>query len=99
MKILTKRQSDKALERVMGIAQVIADMPRGAFGNSADASETLTRVYYNSAELAYAVAGTKGLNQCISYFSQHAHTMDDVLAISKAHLRVIKTMTLKEDRK
>ena len=70
-------------------------LPEEAFGNSADAVDKMTQMYYDVAELAYIIGGVKGLNKCIADISNYTRNMDEVLAISKAHMKVISSTLMK----
>lgn len=102
MRIIKKRDSEKAMRSIMRIIKVFETIPIEAFGNSAEACEKMTVVFEETAELAYIVDGIDGLNKGVVYFRNNARSMDEIMAISNVHIDTIgKNLkkTKEKDRK
>ena len=97
MKLIRKKQQEQGIAYINGILAIIETIPTDALGNSADSLDKLAKMYYATAELAYIIDGVRGLNTCIAFFNGKARTMDEIMAISKAHLKVVGNHT--EDNK
>ena len=89
MRLIKKKQQEQGMAYINGILEIIETIPTDALGNSADSLNKLAKMYYATAELAYIINGVKGLNTCITFFNSKARTMDEIMAISKAHLKVV----------
>ena len=89
MRVIKKHNTERVSQLVMLILDIIESIPREAFGNSAERVEKMSKLYHATAEIAYIVSGVKGLNQCIAFFNQRAQSMDEIIAISKAHLDTV----------
>lgn len=98
MKLLGKRDSEDALKSVMKILQIVEDIPIDALGNSADAVKKMTVLYNETSKIAYTVGGVDGLNACIEFFKLKARNMDEILAISDAHIETIAKYRRKSKR-
>ena len=99
MRIIKRKDEMKVLERVMRILDIIESIPKDALGNSSERIEKMSKLYCDAAEIAYITAGVEGLNLCIEFFNNRARTMDEIMAVSKAHLRTIANHTKKENKK
>ena len=99
MKIIKKQNVERITQLVMQILDILESIPRDAFGNSAERVEKMSRLYHYTAEIAYIVAGVRGLNKCISFFNDRAQSMDEVLAISKAHLDTVAKYVKQNEKK
>ena len=93
MRLIRKKQQEQGMNYIMGILDIIETIPTDALGNSADSLDKLSKLYYATAELAYIINGVKGLNQGIAFFNKRARTIDEIMAISKAHLKVVANHT------
>ena len=99
MRIIKRKDEIEAIKHIMGILDVLETLPKEAFGNSADAVDKMSKIYCDTAELAYITAGIEGLNLCIEFFGRRAQSMDEIMAVSKAHLRTISNHTKKKENK
>lgn len=98
MRFLRRKQQEKGMQYIMGILDIIETIPSDALGNSADSLDKLSRLYYATSELAYIIDGVRGLNQGIAFFNKRARTMDEVMAISKAHLKTVENHIRRKER-
>ena len=99
MRIIKRSAEAEAITHIMNILDIIETLPRDAFGNSSDAVDKMAKLYYNTSELAYITAGTEGLNLCIEFFGRRAQSMDEVIAVSKAHIKTVSKHTNKNKYK
>ena len=99
MKFIKRQRTERVLSLIMQILDILESIPREAFGNSADRVEKMSKLYHDTAEIAYIVAGVRGLNTCISFFNERAQSMDEVLAISKAHLDTVAKYVKRNEKK
>ena len=99
MKFIKKRNAERVSQLVMTILDIIETIPREAFGNSAERVEKMSKLYHATAEIAYIVSGVRGLNKCISFFNDKAQSMDEILAISKAHLDTVAKYVKQNEKK
>lgn len=99
MRIIKKDESTKALSHIMSMLDIIESVPKDALGNSAEAINKMAQMYYDAAEIAYIVDGIEGLNLCIEFFNNRATTMDEIMAVSRAHLRVVSNVNKKKGGK
>ena len=97
MKIIFRKKQDESVKRIINIISIIETIPIEALGNSADGFTKLTQLYEETAELAYTIDGVRGLNMGISHFEKRARSFDEMMAISKAHLKVVNNHTEKEN--
>ena len=99
MRIIKKHDSERALRHIMNMLDIIEDIPKEALGNSSEQVEKMAKLYYDAAEVAYITSGIKGLNLCIEFFNNRARTMDEILAVSRAHLRTIANSNKRKEKK
>lgn len=99
MRIIKRQDTERVSQLVMLILDILETIPREAFGNSVERVEKMSKLYHATAEIAYIVSGVQGLNQCISFFNQRAQSMDEVLAISKAHIDTVAKYVKKNNKK
>ena len=95
MRIISKADSKRALNFAINLLYHMESLPTDAFGNSSDAVDKMAQMYYDVAELAYIVGGIEGLNECISNMSSRTRNIDETLAVSKAHIKVISRTLMK----
>lgn len=93
MRFISNKSIKKAEKYISEIMLIAESIPLEAFGNSADSIEKMSRIYENMAEIAYILGGIQSMNSCISIFSQRARNIDEMLAISKAHITTVKNHT------
>ena len=96
MKFIKQENTERVLTLIMAILDILESIPREAFGNSAERVEKMSKLYRATAEIAYIVSGVHGLNQCIVFFNKRAQSMDEVLAVSKAHLDTLDAVSNKK---
>lgn len=89
MRFLRRKKQEESIKHILKIMSIIDTIPTDALGNSADSIEKLTMMYESCAELAYTIDGVRGLNTSITYFNDKARNIDEMMAISKSHLRVV----------
>ena len=97
MKILSNKKQKDGMNRIINVMSIIETIPIEYFGNSADGLVKLQKMYEEMAELSYIVDGIRGLNTGITFFNERTRSFDEMLAVSKAHLKVVKNHT--EDKK
>lgn len=97
MKILSDKKQREGMNHIINVMSIMETIPIEYLGNSADGLVKLQKMYEEMAELSYIVDGVRGLNTGVAFFDSRARSFDEMLAISKAHLKVVKNHT--EDKR
>jgi len=99
MRIIKRETSEQAQHYITEVVAILETIPIQAFGNSAEGVEKMAKVYDDLAELAYITGGIEGLNECITQFNKRARSMDEIMAVSKAHLKSVARHTKRRNKK